>query len=387
MIRRTIHRALACSILTVGTLVWGADPPVAPGLITPAPVAPAGTNAIGPKIQFQTPVYDFGRAQSGEQVKYTYILTNGGDQTLEISGVQACGCITANWTRSVEPGKTGSIPISFNSTGYGGPVGKTVTVTCNDKANPRPMLQFKGTVWKPLDVVPPMGVLNLSADSPLASVTVRVTNNLPEPITVSAPESNNRAFAAELKTIQAGKEFEVIIAPVSPLPPGNAQAQFTLKTSSTNAPVITIPVFANVQPAITLSPVQVQLPAPPLAQSQTVSLDVMNHSTNLIVLFEPTVNAPGVDVQLKEVTPGKRFSAALTFPQGFEISQGQRVELSIKTSLPLMPVLKAPIMQPLRPPPPRIQPPAPAQQVKRPSVTSTNKHRPLPPVEMPPLPP
>jgi hypothetical protein len=377
---------LTYSTLALATVVWGADPPVAHGLITPAPVAPAGTNAVGPKIQFETTVHDFGRAKSGEQVKYTYILTNGGDQTLEISGVQACGCITANWTRSVDPGKTGSIPISFNSSGYGGPVTKSVTVTCNDKSNPRPILQFKGTVWKPLDVVPPLAVLNLTADSPMSSATVHITNNLPELITLSAPVSDNRALAAELKTNQPGREFEVVVSPVSALPPGSTRAQFTLKTSSTNAPVITFPAFANMQPAVTLSPPHIALAAAPLAQPQTARLDIMNNTTNLMVLFEPAVNAPGVDVQLKEITPGKRFSAMLTFPQGFEIPQGQLVELSINTSLPLMPVLKTPIVQPRRPPPPS-QPPAPAPQLKPPSVTSTNRHRPLPPIEMPPLPP
>jgi hypothetical protein len=386
MIRRTISRALACSILTLATVVWGADPPVAPGLIMPAPVAPPRTNALGPKIQFETTVHDFGRAKSGEQVKYTYILTNGGDQTLEISGVQACGCITANWTRSVDPGKTGSIPISFNSSGYGGPVTKSVTVTCNDKSNPRPILQFKGTVWKPLDVVPPLAVLNLTADSPMASATVHITNNLPELITLSAPASDNHALAAELKTNQPGREFEVVVSPVSALPPGSTRAQITLKTSSTNAPVITFPTFANMQPAITLSPPQIVLPGAPLTQPLTAKLDIVHNSTNTMVLFEPTVNAPGVEVQLKEVTPGKRFSAMLTFPQGFEVPQGQRLELSINTSLPLMPVLKTPIVQPRRPPPPS-QPPAPALQVKQPTVTSTNKHRPPPPIEMPPLPP
>ena len=372
-------------MLTSGTLIWGADPPVAPGLITPALVAPAGTNTVGPKIQFETTVHDFGRARSGEQVKYTYILTNGGDQTLEISGVQACGCITANWTRSVDPGKSGAIPISFNSSGYGGPVTKSVTVTCNDKTNPRPILQFKGTVWKPLDVVPPLAVLNLTPDSPLASATVYITNNLPELITLSAPASDNRALAAELKTNRPGREFEVVVSPVSALPPGSTRAQFTLKTSSTNAPVITFPAFANMQPPVTLSPPQIALPAAPLAQPHTARLDIINNSTNLMVLFEPVVSAPGVDVQLKEVTPGKRFSAMLNFPQGFEIPQGQRVELSINTSLSLMPVLKATIVQPRRPAPPAQPPPVP--QVKRPTVTSTNKHRPLPPIDMPPLPP
>jgi hypothetical protein len=387
MSRRTIHRALACSLLIVGGPVWGADPPVAPGLIPPPPAAATATNVAGPRIQFETPVYDFGRAQSGDQVKYSYVFTNTGDQVLEISGVQACGCITANWTKSVQPGKTGSVPISFNSASYMGPVIKAVNVTCNDKAHPQTSLQFKGTVWKPVDVIPQMAVLNLTADSPLASTSVRVTNNLPEPVTLSAPESDNRLFTAELKTIQEGKEFEVTISPVSLLPQGMSRALVTLKTSSTNVPVVSIPVYANVQPAVTIVPAQVVLPPGPLAQPHTASLDIIDNSTNLIVLFEPRVSATGVEVQMKEVVPGKKFSATLTFPQGFEIPQGQRAELSIKTSHSIMPLIKAPIFQPSRPMPPRTPPPGFARQVQQPISPSTNKHRPLGPIEMPPLPP
>ena len=247
MNRRTISRALTFCILTVEAAVWAADPPVTPPPAAPAPAvpaAPAATNAIGPKIQFETTVYDFGRAKSGDLVKYTYVFTNVGDQLLELTGVQACGCITADWTKKVEPGKTGAVPIAFNSAGYGGQIFKPVTVTCNDRTNPRPMLQFKGIIWKPLDVVPPMAILNLTADSPQASVTVRLTNNMPEPMTLSAPESDNKAFAAELKIIQPGKEFQVVIAPASLLPPGGVRAQITLKTSSTNIPVVAITAFA-----------------------------------------------------------------------------------------------------------------------------------------------
>src|ERR1035437_1003195 len=117
-----ISRALAVSIVTVGTAVWGAEQPATLVPAAPAPAAPAATNVIGPKIQFETMVHDFGRAKSGDQVKYTYIFTNVGDQVLELSGVQACGCITADFTRKVEPGQTGTVPIGFNSANYAGPV-------------------------------------------------------------------------------------------------------------------------------------------------------------------------------------------------------------------------------------------------------------------------
>jgi hypothetical protein len=97
------------------------------------------TTASGPKIVFATPVYDFGKVRSGEIVKYAFIFTNSGSAMLQVSNVQvSCGCTTAgDWTRQVEPGKIGSIPIQFNSTGFGSAVEKSITVSCNDPNRPR----------------------------------------------------------------------------------------------------------------------------------------------------------------------------------------------------------------------------------------------------------
>jgi hypothetical protein len=380
MKRRILSRVPVLLVLSLAARVWGADQPGTNAPAAPGSPAPAATNAIGPKIQFQTPVYDFGRAKSGEQVKYTYIFTNGGDQVLEVTGVQACGCITADWSRKVEPGQTGTIPISFNSVGYGGSVFKSVTVTCNDRANGRPMLQFKGIIWKPVDVIPQMAVLNLGPDSASASVTVLLTNNLPESITLSPPECNNRAFTAELKTLEPGKAFQVIVAPTAPLPPGSMQAQITLRSSSTNMPMITISVFANVQAAVTINPGQIALSRAPLEQPQTNVLNLINNSTNQLALSEPAVSLPGVDVQLKEAVPGRNFTAMLVFPKGFEILPGQNAELSIKSSLPQMPLLKVPISQAPRVATAQVMP------LPRPVPRGTNRHKVLPPIELPPIP-
>jgi hypothetical protein len=376
MNRGMISRALAVSIVTVGTAVWAAEP-----FPTNAPVAPAATNVIGPKIQFETIVHDFGRAKSGDVVKYTYGFTNVGDQALELSGVQACGCITADFTRKVDPGQTGAVPISFNSAGYSGPVTKAITVTCNDRINSRPMLQFKGTIWKPIDVIPQFAALNLTADAPLSPATVVIANNMPEPVTLSPPQCNNPVFAVELRTNQPGKEFRLVITPVAPLPAGNAQGIITVQTSATNMPVITITAFANVQTAVTINPPQIALSVAPLAQPETNTITLVDNSTNAMTLSEPTVNAAGVDIQLREVQPGRQYTAILAFPRGFEIATGQKAELSIKSSLPLAPVLKVPIMQAPRPAPPPVAP------IKLTSAASTNRHRVRPPIEMPPMPP
>jgi hypothetical protein len=338
--------SLVLSIAGVSMAVL-ADQPATP----PAPVtatADAGTNASGAKIQFAMPVYDFGKVKSGDPVKYTYVFTNTGSAVLEVSHVQpSCGCTTAgDWTHQVGPGETGTIAVQFNSANFNGPVFKTITVTSNDKSQPSFGLQLKGTVWKPVEVTPQFAVMNISSDSETGAVsTVKIVNNMEEPITLSAPESNNKTFTAELRTTQPGKEFQLVITASPPLASGNVQGQISLKTSSTNMPVISITTWANVQPPIIVMPPQVTLPAGPLTAKSTPAVTIQNNSASPLTLSEPAVNVKDVDVQIKELQPGHQFSAMLTFPEGFEMPAGQVVELTIKSSNPHFAVIKVPITQ------------------------------------------
>src|SRR5579859_7097353 len=157
----TKRKTVLC-FLTMGisTGVFAQTPPAAaPAAAAPPAAAPAdslGTNAMAPHIEFSTNVYEFGRVKAGDPVKYTYYFTNTGNALLEVSDVRpSCGCTTAGeWTKKVEAGGTGSIPIQFNSANYSGTVLKTVTVTSNDKQKPTTVLQLKGTIWKPIELRP-----------------------------------------------------------------------------------------------------------------------------------------------------------------------------------------------------------------------------------------
>lgn len=352
---------LVLFILGMGAIVVPAQqrttPPRAGTMPAPAPAgAGTATNALGPRIRFATPVYDFAKVKSGDPVEYTYVFTNTGDQVLEVSAVHPqCGCTTAGqWTRKVEPGQTGDIPVRYNSAGYrSGPIIKTITVTSNDKTHPVTLLQLKGTVWKPIDYIPMYPALNVPPDATNGSLVVRLINHLPEPLTLSPPVSNNRALAATLTaaagTNQAGREFQLKLSTVPPLPSGTVQVQISLKTSSTNVPLITIPVWLTVQPAIMVMPQQINLPQGPLPTRATPACTIQNISTNRLVLSDAAVNVPGVEVKLNEMQPGRTFVATLAFPQGFEVPAGQQAVFTAKSNNPLFPLIKVPIIQPARP--------------------------------------
>jgi hypothetical protein len=358
-----------CSLLVTGTSILCAQqaatpPAAAPAGATPAPVS---ISAIGPKIDFETPVYDFGKVKSGELVKHIFNFTNSGDDVLILTNVQpSCGCTTAgDWTRKVEPGKTGTIPIQFNSANYSGQVMKTVTVTSNDKSKASFGLQIKGTVWKPIDVQPSFAVMNIPPDTQSNVTTkVHIVNNMDEVVTLSPPESTQKAFTATLVTNTAGKDFDMIVTAQPPFDQPNLQSQITIKTSSTNVPTLTVTAWANVQQPVVVSPPQVVLAAGPLANKQTVSVNIQNNSAKPLKLSDAAVDAKGAEVQLTEPNPGRAFTATMTFPQGFDLAQGSKAEFTVKSDHPKFPLIKVPITQlpkpVVAPVVPVAQPPTPA---------------------------
>lgn len=102
----------------------------------------------GPAIQVDAEVYDFGTVNAGDLVNHTFIITNAGDQTLEISDVHtSCGCTTAgDYAHEIEPGRTGALPIQFNSVNKSGPVTKTIRITSNASNQPEVTVTIAGIV-------------------------------------------------------------------------------------------------------------------------------------------------------------------------------------------------------------------------------------------------
>src|ERR1043166_5019037 len=149
--------------------------------------AQAAGQAGQPKIAFETNVYDFGKVISGEVVRHDVIFTNIGQATLEILSVHpACGCTTAGqWDKTIEPGKTGRIPLEFNSATFSGTVAKSATVACNDPTQTNITLQFTGSLWKAIEVTPTMASFGIPKEHQTNETRVlRIVNNLEEPITL-----------------------------------------------------------------------------------------------------------------------------------------------------------------------------------------------------------
>jgi hypothetical protein len=300
-----------------------------------------------PRIEFSVPIFDFGRMESGLPIKHDFVFTNTGGRTLEIIAVRpGCGCTTTGaWDKHVEPGRSGTIPVQFNSAPFSGALSKPITVICNDPERTNITLQIKGTLWRPIEVTPGFVTFNTTIENPSNETQlVRIVSNLDAPLTLSEPVLSNNSFQTSLKLLTPGKEYELSITPALPLA-GTVTTQIILKTSSTKKPLLTIPAFLTVRPVLTANPSQISLPAGPLAANFHAEVTIENSGTNPVTLSEPAIGLPNIDLQLRETKPGRQFMVTATFPAGFQGGLGQKMAVSLKTSHPGFPLFNVPVWQ------------------------------------------
>ncbi len=316
-----------------------------------AKIEPTAKAVGAPKIQFEATTFDFGRVKSGELVKHQFVFTNTGTATLEITDVHpGCGCTTAGaWDKTVEPGKTGTIPLQFNSTGYSSMVSKQTTVTCNDPSQPTLTLMLTGSIWKPIDVIPTMAFFNYTSEAQNKETkVVRIVSNLDEPLTLAEPVCTNQSFHAELKTVKAGKEFELHVTALPPFSSAYVQVPITIKTSSTNNPSIDVIAYASVQPAVLVTPSQFMVTAGPLTNVTKAIVTIRSNGTNAITLTDAQINVPGAEIKVQEIQAGHLFNLTASFPVGFQMVPPQTYEATVKSSHPKFPIIKVPVYQQAR---------------------------------------
>ena len=98
-------------------------------------------------LTFEKEEHDFGVLIDGEKVSYSFHFSNTGDAPLIISTAKgSCGCTVPNFPKDpIEPGKGGTIDVTFNSSGRTGIQNKAVTLTANTNPNKK-VIRIKSEV-------------------------------------------------------------------------------------------------------------------------------------------------------------------------------------------------------------------------------------------------
>ncbi|KAB2814601.1 DUF1573 domain-containing protein [Phaeocystidibacter luteus] len=113
-----------------------------------AGISAADVTASGsPAFEFNETTHDFGDVEEGRTVQTVFTFTNTGDAPLIISNAKgSCGCTVPEWPRTpIQPGETGEMKVSFNSSNKSGMTQKRVTITANTTP-PTTVLNIKANV-------------------------------------------------------------------------------------------------------------------------------------------------------------------------------------------------------------------------------------------------
>ncbi|MDB4663794.1 DUF1573 domain-containing protein [Verrucomicrobia bacterium] len=288
-----------------------------------------------PVIEFETPVYQFGTVQQGEEIRYDFKFFNRGNQVLKIKSVRpGCGCTTAGeFSKSIEPGRSGIIPIKLSTTRFKGPLSKSVTVTSNDPKHPTSFLQIKGKVWMPVVVDP-----QVAAFPALKSLTgektsiIKVTSQVETQMQIKNLRVEGERFKAVLKTITEGKEYQIEITTVPPLVYGSNRGTIRFETNIPDARNHQISATAYVMAPVQVVPNRILLKEGVLAKPMKKYLTVLSYQDTPLELSDVKMSVEGVKIDTNILNNGKHHRMTLTFPAGLNVDELKDAKLTLKTN-------------------------------------------------------
>jgi Protein of unknown function (DUF1573) len=162
--------------------------------------APAAAKAakVGPKIQFDSRVYDYGKVGPGQRLPGQFKFKNAGDAPLVIARVEkCCGATTELDKNEYAPGESGVLHVVYMSSRLAGTMTKRLYVDSNDKETPRAMLTIKAEIVLKVTYEPRSLRLMLNKENAgCPNITLTSTEN--KPFSISSFKATNNCLTAQI---------------------------------------------------------------------------------------------------------------------------------------------------------------------------------------------
>ncbi|MCB9856685.1 MAG: DUF1573 domain-containing protein [Phycisphaerales bacterium] len=301
-----------------------------------------------PIATFETPVYDFGQARAGTEITHDYKFKNTGTGDLEILRVKpGCGCTTAGeHTKIVKPGGEGVIPIKLKPGDHAGPVNKRITVSTNIPGKDSTIiLEIKGTVWSPVQVTPRSAAFGrLTPDRAAAGTTrtLTIVNNLDAAMKPGAVSSSNDGFVGELKPLEDGKKYELIVTLTDKIVGGNNSAKLMFDTGLEDPKSVDVQAYAFMSPPVDVTPAKLVLPKPRSAELVR-TFYIRSNTPKALEVTDLKCTTDALKLELVDLRGDKRtYRLSVTIPAAYE-PPAQGDEISFKTDEPSMPIGSIPV--------------------------------------------
>jgi hypothetical protein len=229
-------------------LIASALPPVG------ARQATAGNPAA---LVFEAPEHAFsGRVVEGDLLEHTYEVKNTGSQPVGITGVRTtCGCVRADYERTIPPGEIGHVTLTFHTKGYRGDLTHKALVSTTEAVRPRHMLHLRATVIPAVEALPDRVFLEGFPEDAL-SQEVAIVSRTGRPLSLSLDETHTRIPRGVTYRLQKEKEgrYYRLILSNKESEPRTYRGRLVFDTGSDVRPKLVVPIFGRVKPDIEVVP-------------------------------------------------------------------------------------------------------------------------------------
>lgn len=271
-----------------------------------------------PELSVMNKIIDLGKVPQGAVKNVVFKLKNEGTAPLMIRAARpTCGCTVADFDKEIAPGNTGEVRATLDTSGFRGPIAKSILVASNDPVNPTVALAIKADV-RPFLAVYPRSILRfnvLQNQEAVQKVTVAGTERSGSyKLTGAKAESSD--FSVDIRKLdekelltEAGQpQYEVSVRLKKGVAPGPISTNVYLSTNSKEQPQIKLQVIGVVRALLRVSPPQLQFGAVAAKLGPARNLVVVSgKGGGDIHITDASIDDPAFDLETTTVEDGKRY--------------------------------------------------------------------------------
>ncbi len=173
--------------------------------------------AHGAGLDFTATLKEIEAPSDARKVTADFEFTNRSNKTVKVVKYDAaCSCMAVgikDGKLDFAPGESGLLRADFEMGNFSGTVDKSVALWLDDDPPEKPSITLTVRVHIPVLVALEPKTVKWDVGADATPQTIRITMNHDEPIRVKGVTSSSKAFRFDLKTIDDGKLYELVVTP------------------------------------------------------------------------------------------------------------------------------------------------------------------------------
>lgn len=184
------------------------------------------TLASAAGLEFKETVKELHAPADAKTVFSDFSFTNTSDKPVTIREFSStCSCMSVKISDNklrYAPGESGVVRAEFDMGNFSGEVDKVVALWLDKDPADKPSVSLTVRVHIPVLVAVEPKTLKWDLNGKGEAQTIRVKMDHSKPISVVSVVGSSEAFKQELKTVEKGKSYEIVVTPLDVKTPGLA---------------------------------------------------------------------------------------------------------------------------------------------------------------------